>query len=37
MTQGSGSYSMELADYQPVPPGVQQQLAAAYKRKEEED
>ena len=37
ITQGSGSFSMELADYQPVPPGVQQQLAAAYKRKEEED
>jgi elongation factor G len=37
MTQGSGSFSMELADYQPVPPGVQQQLAAAYKRQEEED
>jgi elongation factor G len=37
MTQGSGSYSMELADYQPVPPGVQQQLAAKFKRKEEED
>jgi len=37
ITQGSGSFSMELADYQPVPPQVQQQLAAAYKRKEEED
>ena len=37
ITQGSGSFSMELADYQPVPPGVQQQLAAKYKRKEEED
>jgi len=37
MTQGSGSFSMELADYQPVPPGVQQQLAAKFKRKEEED
>ncbi|UCG96282.1 MAG: elongation factor G [Burkholderiales bacterium] len=37
ITQGSGSFSMELADYQPVPPGVQQQLAANYKRKEEED
>jgi elongation factor G len=37
MTQGSGSYSMELADYQPVPPAVQQQLAAKFKRKEEED
>ncbi len=37
ITQGSGSYTMELADYQPVPPAVQQQLAAAFKRKEEED
>jgi elongation factor G len=37
ITQGSGSYTMELADYQPVPPAVQQQLAAAYKRKDEED
>ena len=37
MTQGSGSFSMELADYQPVPPGVQQQLAAKFKRKEEEE
>ncbi|MBK9243681.1 MAG: elongation factor G [Burkholderiales bacterium] len=37
MTQGSGSYSMELADYQPVPPGVQQQLAAKFKRKEEDE
>jgi elongation factor G len=37
ITQGSGSFSMELADYQPVPPGVQQQLAAKYKRNEEED
>jgi elongation factor G len=37
ITQGHGSFSMELENYQPVPPGVQQQLAAAYKRKEEED
>jgi elongation factor G len=37
ITQGSGSFTMELADYQPVPPPVQQQLAAAFKRKEEED
>jgi elongation factor G len=37
ITQGSGSFSMELADYQPVPPGVQQQLAAKYKRKDEEE
>jgi elongation factor G len=37
LTAGSGSFSMELADYQPVPPNVQQQLMAAYKRKDEED
>jgi elongation factor G len=39
ITQGSGSYSMELSRYEPVPPNVQQQLAAEHKahRKEEED
>ncbi len=37
ITQGSGSFSMELADYQPVPPPVQSQLAAAFKRREDED
>jgi elongation factor G len=39
ITQGNGSYSMELSHYEPVPPNVQQQLAAEHKsrRKEEED
>jgi elongation factor G len=39
ITQGNGSYSMELSRYEPVPPNVQQQLAAEHKahRKEEED
>jgi elongation factor G len=39
ITQGNGSYSMELSRYEPVPPNVQQQLAADHKahRKEEED
>jgi elongation factor G len=40
MTQGHGSYSMELSHYEPVPPNVQQQLATEFKSKrkaEEED
>ena len=39
MTQGHGSYSMELSHFEPVPPNVQQQLAAEHKthRKEEDD
>ena len=39
ITQGSGSYSMELSHFEPVPPAIQQQLAAHHKahRKEEED
>jgi len=39
ITQGHGSYAMELARYEPVPPQVQQQLAADFKgrRREEED
>jgi elongation factor G len=39
MTQGNGTYSMELSHYEPVPPNIQQQLAAEHKahRKEEED
>jgi elongation factor G len=39
ITQGNGSYSMELSHYEPVPPNMQQQLAADHKahRKEEED
>jgi elongation factor G len=31
ITQGSGSYSMELSHFEPVPPNIQQQLAAAHK------
>ncbi len=39
MTQGHGSYSMELSHYEAVPPGVQQQLATEFKsrRKEAEE
>jgi elongation factor G len=41
ITQGQGSYSMELSHYEPVPPAIQQQLANEYKAKrkaaEEED
>jgi elongation factor G len=41
ITQGHGSYSMELSHYEPVPPAIQQQLANEYKAKrkaaEEED
>ena len=37
MTGGRGSYTLELADYQPVPPNVQQQLAAQYRPVAEEE
>jgi elongation factor G len=39
MTQGHGSYSMELSHYEAVPPNVQQQLATEFKakRKAEEE
>jgi elongation factor G len=40
ITQGHGSYSMELSHYEAVPPPVQQQLATEFKGKrkaEEED
>jgi elongation factor G len=39
ITQGQGSFAMELARYEAVPPPVQQQLAADYKgrRKVEEE
>ncbi len=40
ITQGQGSFSMELSHYEAVPPGVQQQLATDFKSKrktEEED
>jgi len=39
ITQGSGSYSMELSHFEPVPPAIQQQLAAhhnAHRRAEED-
>jgi elongation factor G len=37
VTGGRGSYSMTLSHYEPVPPNVQQQIAAQYVRKKEED
>jgi elongation factor G len=37
MTGGRGSYTLELADYQPVPPNVQQQLAAQFRPTAEEE
>ncbi len=36
-TGGQGSFTMELSHYDPVPGNVQQQIAAAYKPKVEED
>jgi elongation factor G len=36
LTAGRGSYTLELSHYEPVPPNVQQQLAAQYKPKPEE-
>ncbi len=37
LTQGAGSYSVELEAYEPVPANVQAELAAQYQRKEEEE
>ena len=37
LTQGAGSYSVELAAYEPVPASVQAELASHYQRKAEED
>lgn len=37
VTGGQGSYMMELSHYDIVPPNVQQQIAAQYKSKEEEE
>ncbi len=37
MTGGRGSYTLELADYQPVPANVQQQLAAQFRPAAEEE
>jgi elongation factor G len=36
MTGGHGSYTVDFSHYEPVPPHLQQQLAAAYKPQEEE-
>ncbi len=37
VTGGQGSFMMEFSHYEPVPPQVQQQIAAAYKPQGEED
>ena len=37
VTGGQGSFAMELSHYEPVPPQVQQQIAAQYKPKAEEE
>ena len=37
LTQGTGSYSVELQAYEPVPAAVQAELASHYQRKAEED
>jgi len=37
VTGGQGSYSMEFARYDQVPPNVQQQIVAAHKPREEEE
>jgi len=36
MTQGQGSFTMEFSHYDPVPHQVQQELEAAWKRKDDE-
>ena len=37
LTGGEGSYVIEFSHYDPVPPRVQQELAAAFRPREEED
>lgn len=37
MTQGTGSYSMELSHYEIVPPNIQQQIVSKAQLKEEEE
>jgi len=37
VTGGAGSYTMELAGYEPVPPHVQEQIVAQYQPRQEED
>ena len=36
MTAGQGSYAIELSHYEPVPPGVQQQLVGQFQVKDED-
>jgi elongation factor G len=36
LTSGQGRYTIELAHYEPVPPGVQQQLVAAFAVKDDD-
>lgn len=36
ITQGRGTFSMELADYEEVPSNVQQQIIEAYKKERAE-
>ena len=37
LTGGRGSYSIEFARYAQMPPQIQQQLAASFKLKEDEE
>lgn len=37
ITQGTGSWTMELASYQPLPMAKQEELAAKFQRKEDDD
>ena len=37
LTQGQGTYAMEFSHYDPVPSNVQQELAKAHKKSDEED
>jgi elongation factor G len=37
ITQGTGSYAMELSHYEVVPPNVQQQIVAKAQLKDEEE
>ena len=37
MTQGQGSYAMELSHYDMVPPAVQQQIVSKAQMKDDED
>ena len=37
MTGGNATYTLELAEYEPVPEPIQQELCRAFKRSGEED